>query len=93
MKPSVYKYACLSACSTALYIVAVATFMSFMPQVLKDQEKTVFIPVFMLMLFVFSAAFTGSLMLGRPILWYLDGQKKEAMQLLGTTLLIFFIIT
>lgn len=40
----------------------------------------------MLLLFVFSAALTGALIFGRPILWYLDGKKREAILLFFYTL-------
>lgn len=46
-----------------------------------------------LLLFVFSAALTSMLIFGRPVLWYLDGKKKEAISLLTHTLVIFLIIT
>jgi len=59
---------------------------------LKEIE-TIFIPIIMLMLFVFSAALTGFLMLGKPIMWYFDGKKKEAWSLFFYTLGFFFIIT
>ena len=41
---------------------------------------------------VFSAAFTGFLVFGRPIMWYLDGKKKEAMQLFFSTLILLLMI-
>jgi len=44
-------------------------------------------------LFVFSAALTGLLVFGRPVLWYFDGRKKEALSLLAHTLAIFLVIT
>ena len=47
----------------------------------------------MLMLLVFSAAFTGFLIFGKPIMWYLDNKKKEAFSLLIYTLSLFLIIT
>lgn len=55
-----------------------------------DKPDTVFAPIMALMLFVLSAAVTASLVLGRPILWYIDGKKKEAVQLLFSTLVVFF---
>jgi hypothetical protein len=57
------------------------------------KNNTILIPIAMLMLFVFSAAFTGILILGRPVMWYLDGKKKEAIYLLFYTLLVFFVVT
>jgi hypothetical protein len=49
----------------------------------------------MLLLFVISATIVGALVLGKPVLLYLDGQKKDAIKLLFMTigwLLIFTII-
>jgi hypothetical protein len=48
------------------------------------------------MLFVFSALVTGGLVLGRPLLLYIDGQKKEGVKLLlftGLGLFLFTILT
>ena len=47
----------------------------------------------MLMLFVLSASVTGSLVVGKPILLYLDGDKKDAVKLLLYTILDLFILT
>jgi hypothetical protein len=49
-------------------------------------EDTIWIPVVMLMLLVLSVAVMGALVLGRPILLYLSGAKKEAIQFFGYTL-------
>lgn len=46
-----------------------------------------------LMLFVLSAAIVGSLVLGKPIIYYLDGKKKESITLLIYTIVILFILT
>ena len=89
----ILKYALANALGTAAYVILVATFMFIGEQGKFGMAKTVFIPIAMLMLFVFSAAFTGTLMFGRPVMWYIDGKKKEALSLLAYTLVIFFIIT
>ncbi|MBI5045747.1 MAG: hypothetical protein HZC14_01935 [Candidatus Niyogibacteria bacterium] len=47
----------------------------------------------MLSLLVFSAALVGILIFGRPLLWYLDGKKQDAVYLLACTLAIFLAIT
>lgn len=57
-----------------------------------DNDDTFLIPVGMLLLFVLSATIVGSLVLGRPILMYLEGQKKEAIKFLGGTLLWLFVL-
>ncbi|MFA6993945.1 MAG: hypothetical protein WC268_05160 [Patescibacteria group bacterium] len=49
-------------------------------------------PVAILMLFVLSAAVTGALVLGRPVLFYLDGHKAEAVKLFGFTLGWLFVL-
>jgi len=52
-----------------------------------------FTPVVVLMLLVLSATVTGSLMFGQPAMWYVDGRKKQGLQLLGFTLISFAAIT
>ena len=56
-------------------------------------EDTAWTPVAVLMLFVLSAAITASLVLGRPLLMFLDGKKKEALQFFGYTVGWLFIVT
>ena len=43
-------------------------------------------PIAFLLVFVVSASITGSLVLGKPILMYLDGQKTEAVKLFMYTI-------
>lgn len=86
----IIKTAALHAFLTALYIAAVSTFLSHAQAIFgKEEPKTVLVPIMMLSLLVFSAALVGSLIFGRPIFWYLDGKKKEALSLLIYTLGIF----
>ena len=90
MKEAV-RYAIVDSFGTALYVAVIASLMysiegGFFP------EKTFLAPIAMLMLFVFSAAFTGILVFGKPIMWYIDGKKKEAIALLSYTLAIFLAI-
>lgn len=84
----------MNALATALYVAAVASFLFYAPKFFgPERSTTVLVPITMLLLFVFSAAVTGSLIFGRPSLWYLDGKKKEALTLLAHTLAILFAIT
>ncbi len=75
------------------YISCVALLM-FNGQALfgNTEHQTFLMPVMMLSLFVLSATITGTLILGRPILMYWDGKKKEAMQFLGYTVAWFAVI-
>lgn len=91
---NIIKIAVLNAMGTILYIVLIASFLSNAQHIFgPDEPKTVLVPIMMLSLLVFSVAVTGSLIFGRPILWYLDGKKKEALSLLIYTLGIFFLAT
>jgi len=89
---TIIKTAFLNSLATAIYISIVGSFMFYAGNLNLGQSKTPLIPVFMLMLFVFSAALTGTLVFGKPILWYMDGKKKEALSLLTYTLGFFFVI-
>jgi hypothetical protein len=89
----ILKYAAINSLGTAVYVVFIASLIYLLGHVLPGPDNTVLIPIAMLMLFVFSAAFTGSLVFGRPIVWYLDGKKREALYLLFYTLGIFFVMT
>ena len=57
------------------------------------KADTFLAPVAMLLLFVLSATIVGSLVIGRPVLMYLDGKKKEALQFLGYTIFWLFVLT
>jgi hypothetical protein len=94
MKNSIVKLAGLHALGTALYIVGVASFLFYVPRALAgDAEETFLIPTAMLLLFVLSATVTGLLVLGRPVLWYLDGKKKEAVSLFLYTVGFLLLLT
>jgi len=90
---TIVKTALFNSLSTAIYIALVGSFFYLAQQKKFGDGQTIFIPIFLLMLFVFSAALTGALIFGRPVLWYLEDKKKDALLLLGYTLGIFFIIT
>lgn len=47
----------------------------------------------MLLLFVLSATIVGLLVLGKPVLLYMDGKKKEAIRLLLMTIVWLLIFT
>lgn len=76
----------------ALYIIVVVLLIQyvFIPVV---PEKTIFIPILMLSLFVLSAAVMGYIFLGAPMQLYLDGEKKQAVHLFLKTVAAFAGIT
>lgn len=82
-----------------LQALGVAVYVSVVALVMQNGEKmfgkmnNFWGPVGFLLLFVLSAAVTGSLTLGRSVLMYLENRKAEAVKLFGFTLGWLFLIT
>ena len=87
------KQALINSLLTLLYIIAVGVFFYFGAMVKIGKSNAFLAPITFLSLFVFSAALTGYLMIGKPAQMYIDGKKKEALMLIKYTLLFFFIYT
>lgn len=86
----IQKHALLNSLLTAGYIVLISLAINLLGNKFPGPDKPLITPIAMLLLFVFSAALTGFLVFGKPILWYLDGRKKQAVSLLLYTLAILF---
>ena len=75
-----------------LNTLGLITYIAVIATVLMNGEKVfgnvnpAFAPVAFLSLFVLSAALSASLVLGKPILMYLNGEKTEAIKLFFYTL-------
>lgn len=95
MTMTILKTSFLQAVIMVFYIFLVTVIMQH-GEVIFGKMNDYIGPVAFLLLFVLSAAITGGLVLGRSILWYLDGRKEESVQLffyiLGW-LLVFTLIT
>jgi len=79
-----------------VYIFLLATFFNRASDWFGEADQEIIAPVAALMLFVFSALVTGGLVLGKPLMLYFDGQKKEGAKLLfftGIGLFVFMTIT
>jgi len=84
----------LLAALTTVYVAGVATLI-FYANYIFGKMNNIIGPIAFLMLFVVSALITGALLLGKPLMMYLDGKKKEAVKLFGFNVLwivIFAII-
>lgn len=85
----------LLALGEGIYISLVALLMFSVEKLFGSKPDPVIIaPIALLLLFVVSASISGALILGKPTMLYLDGKKKEAVQLFGLILgwLILFLI-
>ncbi len=85
MNNSYIKRSFLNAFGVLAYVSAVASFM-FHGKGLFPGEDNFLMPILMLLLLIVSAATTGFLVFGKPIMLYLDGAKKEAFSMLLATI-------
>lgn len=90
---AVAKQALIDAGATALYVAAIALFMANAEKAFMagPENQALGITLFLL-LFVFSAACCATFVFGKPVMWYLDGKRKEAFQLLQLTIVFLFVI-
>jgi len=79
-----------NAFATLAYVAFISLFL-FNGGHLFGNGKSFVIPIMMLLLLIISASVTGGLVLGKPILLYWDGKKREAILLFITTILWLFI--
>jgi membrane protease YdiL (CAAX protease family) len=77
--------ALLNAVGVVVYVMLIGWVMTNMERIAGPMEEF-WGPVAFLLLFVLSAAIVGALVLGKPALLYLDGEKKEALRTFFYTL-------
>ena len=68
------------------YIFCIALFFNLGLEKMFKQVPEFFAPVIMLLLLVLSASIMGILIFGKPVMLYLDNQKKDALTMLFYTL-------
>jgi len=83
--------AILNSLGVFIYILVVASILNNANRFAGPMNKVIG-PVVFLMLFVFSALLTGGLILGKPLLLYFEGLKKEGIKLLVYTGVSLFIL-
>ncbi len=83
----------LNALIAGLYIVFVVLLITYGPAFVREKPDTIFAPMAMLSLLVLSVAFMGYTFIFQPTLMYVDGQKREAIELFTKTLVAFAVIT
>src|SRR4051812_226629 len=91
MEKNIIKRASVNAILAFAYVTVVGLFMSNASTIFGEKD-TAFTPVAVLMLLVFSAALMSILVFGQPLMWYLDGKKKEALNLLGATMMALLVL-
>ncbi|OGE14212.1 hypothetical protein A3F00_00905 [Candidatus Daviesbacteria bacterium RIFCSPHIGHO2_12_FULL_37_11] len=82
----------INALAATLYITLIASVM-FYGMRRTGSADTIIIPIVMLSLFTLSAAIMGYIFLSQPLQFYLDGKKKDAVDLFLKTVAVFAGIT
>lgn len=85
MSKKIFFWSLANAAGTLLYVFLVTLVMRDGEKIFGKMDNGVG-PVAFLLLFVLSASITATLILGRPIWWYLAGDKKDSVKLFGATL-------
>jgi hypothetical protein len=81
-----------NALGTAVYVAIVALII-YNAQKIFGTMRNITGPISFLLLFVTSAAITGFLVLGQPVMLYVDNKKKDAIKLFILTVAWLFILT
>lgn len=83
----------INALSASTYIVLGVTIMTFISQTLKNKPDTFFAPVAFLSLLTLSVAVMAFLFFYQPLLLFIEGKKKVAVDLFIKTVGIFAVFT
>lgn len=79
----------INALSASTYIFLVVSVMNFITQPLKNKPDTFFAPITVLFVLTLSVAIMAFLFFYQPLMFFIDGKKKEAVNLFVRTVGIF----
>ncbi|MCX6797889.1 MAG: hypothetical protein NTX66_01540 [Candidatus Falkowbacteria bacterium] len=82
---NLFKVAALKAAGVFAYLFAVSLIINNGPKIFGEKDNKLLMPIIFLLLFVLSALTTGYLILGKPLMLYLDNEKKAGLKLLFYT--------
>lgn len=88
----IIRHSLINAVLASGYVAMVAQIMRSGETVF-DGMNNAYAPIAFLLLFVVSAAVMTILIFGQPVIWYLDGFKKQGIRLAIYTVALLFIIT
>lgn len=92
MNISLLKKAAVNAVGVLVYVLALTGILSHAETWFGTQPVWFVSAALMLIVFVISACITGGLVLGLPVMMYLDGQRRRAVTLLLYTVLSLAVI-
>ena len=83
----------INALSASAYTIIGVTIMTFATEPLKNKPDTFFAPIVFLSLLTLSVAVMAFLFFYQPIMLFIEGKKKDAVNLFVKTVAIFAVIT
>jgi hypothetical protein len=83
----------INALGAAAYIIFGVLVMTFGAQTLRNKPDTLFAPIIILSLLTLSVAVMAFLFFYQPLLLFIEGKKKEAVNLFVKTVGIFAVFT
>jgi hypothetical protein len=83
----------LNALSASAYIILVVSVMTLVTAPLKNKPDTFFAPITLLFVLTLSVAVMAYLFFYQPLMLFIEGKKKEAVNLFFKTVGIFAFIT
>lgn len=92
MNTSLFKKAAVNASGVLAYVLVLTWFMNHGKRFVGSQPPEWIIGSLMLIVFVTSACITGGLVLGLPIMMYIDGQHRQAVKLLTYTVICLIVV-
>ena len=83
----------INAVGASAYIILVVTVMTFVTQPLKNKPDTFFAPITVLFVLTLSVAVMAFLFFYQPLQFFIEGKKKEAVNLFAQTVGVFGALT
>jgi hypothetical protein len=83
----------INALSASAYIMLIVTVMTFVTQPLRNKPDTFFAPITFLSVLTLSVAVMAFLFFYQPLQIFIEGKKKEAVNLFVKTVGIFAVLT
>lgn len=83
----------INSVAASIYIILVVTVMNFVTKPLRNKPDTFFAPVTVLFVLTLSVSVMAFLFFYQPLLLFIEGKKKEAVNLFVKTVGIFAVIT
>jgi len=83
----------INALCASGYIILVVSVMTFVTQPLKNKPDTIFAPIVFLSVLTLSVAVMAFVFFYQPLQLFVDGKKKEAVNLFVKTVGVFAVIT